>query len=502
MDEQAPASPSPWNDAVPGFYYVEVSHPSATDDNNEYGTPNLPRKTVPGSLPAGSTVIVAGGPYSGGSLSIQAAGSSGSPVFVVGKDPTQPPKVESPVELSGSYLIVEHFNFDGPDSGVSVSTPSDHISVRHSEVQNGVGGPSSGLYTGRWNPEDDPATAEHIVFFDNRIHDNGDWKTTIDEDHHAIAIGHHANHVWVVGNVMYHNSGDGLQINAKKAGLMDTLHHVYVGKNLAYENKQTGLWSKQSTDVVFSQNVIHGHRPSGSSGGAGIGFQYGPERLWIVLNEIYDCENGISSSTYEGDVDGVPGPGKDVYVVGNLIHDIHKADGSGPSTDPWQTGAGIRFTDQLAAKHVERNTIYDADVAVTYARGTGPIHLDDNIMVNILGTHVRIETSEAAAVSSIDNTLFDAPALLRWGGSSTLDVAGFSSQFPGLCAGCLEGDAGFVDATAGDFHLQAQSPAVDSGQPSALDAIFKGLHGTDLAVDRDGTPRPQGGGFDFGAYER
>jgi len=501
VKEESPSQPAPWTAADPDFYYVDNSHPSATDDANPQGTPDLPRLTVPQSLPAGATVIVAGGPYTK-DWAIHAAGTAASPVFVRAEDPATPPKVTAPVELSGSYLIVEHFDFDGPDSGVAVLTPSDHVAVRHSEVHGGQGGPSSGLYTGRWNPEDDPATAEHIVFWDDRVHDNGDVNATFDEDHHGIALGHHANHVWIVGNVMYRNSGDGLQINAKKASLSDTLHHIYVGRNVAYENKQTGLWSKQSTDAIFSQNVVYGHRPSNSSGGAGIGFQYGPERLWILFNEIYDCEVGITSSTYEGDVDGVPGSGKDVYVIGNVIHGIHKADGSGPTSDPWQTGAGIRFTDQAATKHVENNTLYDVDVGITYARGTGPLMLKNDVLEAVLGTHVRIETSEAAQASSIDHELFDQPAVLRWGGSESFDVAGFQAAFSGQCGQCLEGDAAFVDAAKGDFHLQASSPAVDSGAASNLWAAFESLYGVSLAVDADGLPRPAGAGLDRGAYER
>ena len=308
--------------------------------------------------------------------------------------------------------------------------------------------------------------------------------------------------MWVVGNVMFHNSGDGLQINAKIASLSDTLHHVYVGRNLAYENKQTGLWTKQSTDVVFSQNVIHDHHPSDSSGGAGIGFQYGPERLWIVFNEIHDCEVGITSSTNQGDVDGLPGPGQAVYLVGNVIHGIHKQDQSGPTTDPWQAGAGIRFTDQDATKHVHHNTIYDADVAITYARGTGPLDLANDLVSSIAGTHVQIETPEAALGSTLRHSLFDAPALIRWGDGDTHDVAAFQAAFGGQCVGCLEGEAAFVAAGAGDFHLQAESPAVDSGGPSDLPALYQSLHGVSLDIDADGAARPQGAGVDMGAYER
>ena len=55
---------------------------------------------------------------------------------------------------------------------------------------------------------------------------------------------------------------------------------------------------------------------------------------------------------------------------------------------------------------------------------------------------------------------------------------------------CLEGDPRFVDPEAGDFHLRPDSPAIDRG--TAEDAP---------SVDLEGTPRPQGRGYDLGAYE-
>lgn len=51
----------------------------------------------------------------------------------------------------------------------------------------------------------------------------------------------------------------------------------------------------------------------------------------------------------------------------------------------------------------------------------------------------------------------------------------------------------FVDAAQGDFHLAAGSPAIDAGVD---------LAGSGVTVDLDGTPRPQGGAFDCGAFER
>lgn len=47
----------------------------------------------------------------------------------------------------------------------------------------------------------------------------------------------------------------------------------------------------------------------------------------------------------------------------------------------------------------------------------------------------------------------------------------------------------FLDPAADDFHIQTDSPAIDSGMNAGV------------TTDLEGRPRPQGGGYDIGAYE-
>lgn len=502
IEDKTPEFPSPWTAEQAGVYYVDNTHAAATDNNNPYGTPQKPRASIPKKLAAGAVVHVRGGPYAG-DLSLSGVGTAAQPIFVSGGTGQEPmPVIDGHVGLSGSYLLFEHLTLDGAKAGLSVATPSDHIAVRYCEIKNAVGGPGAGLYTGRWNPEDDPAVASHIVFFANRLHDLGDYKSTIDEDHHGVGIGHHAEHIWIVDNEMSHVSGDAVQVNAKKAKLMDTLHHVYIGGNRAWENKQTGFWVKQATDVIVSQNTIWGMRPSNSSEGSGLGFQYGPERIWFLYNRVYDCENGIKSSTNKGDEDGVVGTGKDVYIIGNVFFDIHKTDGSGANSDPWQFGSAIRLTDQTATKHVVGNTVYDVDIGISYPRGTGPLVLADNLLAKVGGQHVLIETSQAAQGSTLATSLFDPKASIRWGSSKVHDLASFKAAFSGQCSGCIEAAAAFKDAAKFDFHLEAASPAVDQGGATDVYSRFETLYKRSIRVDFDGIARPQGAASDIGAFER
>jgi len=71
LDEVAPAAPAAWpgNEAA-GYYYIDRTHPNATDSSNQYGYPDKPRATIPNyaTFPAGTYIEVHGGPYEGNQL--------------------------------------------------------------------------------------------------------------------------------------------------------------------------------------------------------------------------------------------------------------------------------------------------------------------------------------------------------------------------------------------------------------------------------------------------
>ena len=90
-NEEVPAKPSPWNGAVPGFYYVCNDCAGSTDSSNTYGWPSNPRKTIPNTIPAGSVVEIHGN-YHGDYLTLNANGTSGNPVFFIGESYDMRPK--------------------------------------------------------------------------------------------------------------------------------------------------------------------------------------------------------------------------------------------------------------------------------------------------------------------------------------------------------------------------------------------------------------------------
>ena len=398
-------------------------------------------------------------------------------------------------EVSGSYVILENLEFaNSPpdDDGLVLLAPLNNAALRFSDVRGNLagGGLSVTSYTS--------ATATNVVVYGNTIHDNGDIAATFDQDIHGIEVNSDVSNLWVVDNQMYRNSGDGIQINAGSAGSASSLHHVYVGRNVAHHNKQNGFWSKQSTDVIFSQNTSYGHRPGNSSSGAGMGFQYAPERIWFLYNNIFDCELGI----YVANDNGL-GNGQNSYYIGNLITNIHSSGG-------FQSGSAYQNAGFVLAgsrnRYLVNNTLYQTDSGIAAPGSAGGLFMSNNIISNLTqaqGSHVFIEQPATASGSTIRNTLFQGTVRIKWGGNSPVyTLASFQSSHPGACGGCRTGEPQFANPGAGDLSLLPGSPAVDTGVADAVYTTFQSLYGISIARDFAGTPRPQGVAWDMGAYER
>jgi hypothetical protein len=406
---------------------------------------------------------------------------------------------------NATYIIVENIDalsgvgILGRQDGTNFTTS--YIALRNSEIHS-----SYGVGVTSWTQN----KVHDVVFYNNIIHDNGEWDPAVatgDEDHHGIGVGGNSYNVWVLDNEMYHNSGDGIQINTGggwESGL-GTGHDFYVGRNVSHNNKQTGFWTKQATNVIFSQNTAYGHRVSSSSMGAGMGFQYGPENVWFLYNHIYDNEDGIGVYS-----NSVTNPGQNSYFIGNVIHNCHSASGSYAVTDGWSPAA-MRLVGGVN-RHVIANTIYDVDAGIN-SPGGGSFEIVNNIIANPTvprGNEVLLADNSASR-SVLKNNLFyrgGQPLSIRWGGPSpAYDLAAFQAAFPGKGDGSIKADPLFVDPANGDFRLQAASPAIDAGLASQVYDTFQALYGLDIRVDFSGTPRPQDGNgvngaqYDIGAYE-
>jgi hypothetical protein len=273
--------------------------------------------------------------------------------------------------------------------------------------------------------------------------------------------------VWVLDGTMARCSGDGIQINGTQAGTQ----RIYVGRNHTHHNKQTGMWTKSATDVIFSQNLSHDHHTSNSSLGDCTGGQYDPENAWWIYNVLANCEFGIRIGS---DKSGI---GQSVFVVGNVILNIH-SQGFTPG-DEW-SNAGIAFWGDVN-RVVVNNTLVGVDNGVASPLTYGNFVISNNIISGLSpgGKHVLIDI---------------APVEMR---NNLFDVAPVFGTSAWTCDACKVGDPLFVDAGMADVRLEPGSPAIDSGADEGVYDYFQARFGLDIRAGR-----PLGGAWDIGAAER
>jgi hypothetical protein len=200
-------------------------------------------------------------------------------------------------------------------------------------------------------------------------------------------------------------------------------------------------------NVSIHDNYFHG----GNQNFIEIGDAPSQSNFWI-FNNVF--EGGYSSYL----ADGVPSYNPMVYLA-------------------WNTSPA----------YVYNNTFYltgrpDASPLGTNGTGGGTRVFSSN---NIFYAHANQPFFDIFQGSSLtsDRDLFH-----RVGGSTALPtVSGLTRT------NSLTGDPLFAAAATGNYRLQAGSPAVNTGLASVSSVVTRGY---------DGVPRPQGSGFDLGAFER
>lgn len=483
IDEQAPPLPNPWNSNVPGFYYVKSG---GTNSGNGY--PGNPRATVPSPIPAGSVVVIEGTYTTNHEANpIRPQGTASQPVFIRGLSNTNRATITQKWDVIGSYYIIEYINglWANSSGNGKLVIDGDHGVVRHGDFRGDTGTGIGGVHPG----------GQYMVIWNNYIHDAGDVNANFDQDNHCITVGGGTSYVWILDNEIARCSGDGLQINGSLSGT----HHIYFGRNRSHSHKQTGMWSKTATDVIFSQNTVYNIRPSNSSGGGCTGAQYGPDYVWWLFNRLYNCESGIR---VEGD-SGMGASRPRHFFIGNLIYDITDSGTPDPG-NPHASGAIVLRGGY--EKYIVNNTLWNYQAGIMSPAG-GFLKMENNILGarnNPQGRDIYIELSATANASTLRHSLFwSSPVRITWGSGSSGPVYTLE-QFQSLTGkgeNSATLDPRFVNAAAKDFHLQPASPAIDRGLLSEFYALFQSRYGIDLAKDIEGSPRPIGGAYDAGAYE-
>jgi len=516
IDEVRPSRPTTWTSEIAGYYYINQG--IGTDSGRVYGTPTNPRKSIPSTVPAGSYVEVHGTYTSGGNIILKGIGNGAAwvantsgPVWIVGANEQTRPVFTRKLVITGTYIYFDNIKCYAPGlfqvSSPTAGYPADHIVLRNSEIEGAVSAAQSAVSIGGASS----SLATNVVIYNNSLHHTGNIVAVYDQDAHITVVENYSSNIWVLENTMHTGSGSGAQVGGASSGY-ENCHHVYYGKNRVYNTRQAGLAVKYASDVVFSQNMLHDiidtrtlyTEAESASPGKGVGFQYAPNRVWILYNTIYNTSYGI----FAGSTNGTP-PDWYVYIIGNTIYNI-----SPPSTglmsgyvynseDSWAE-AGIMLAGGTY-RYIINNTIYNAPGGI-YCPSSTPYYMENNIISNINtlnGYHIYMDSGTSASVSTLNNSIFyqnGGAEKIRWSSANVGNLSYIKTR-TGKGQNSFNTDPKFVNTDTNDFHLQSGSPAIDSGIAHEVYTLFQSTYGIDIAKDINSIPRPQDAGWDIGAYE-
>lgn len=495
ITNEAPIRPENWNSDVLGFYYIDNKNSESTDDST-YGNPSKPRKTIPNPVPAGSVVEIHG--LYDLDIIINSLGSATKPVYVRGISKDDPVIFSRKLDIKGNYLTIENF-ISKPivaeaKHRIYISEGSDHITLRNGELSDaGSTGSNAYLEIGSWNYQG-PDKASNILIYKMNIHDLGDRDANFDQDVHGINIHGRTENVWILYNTMSRVSGDGIQIEAQHSRGNDQIQKIYIGKNVTYDNKQSGIWIKHAKKVVISSNTIYGIYASDSSSGQCTGYQYSSEDFWFINNTIYNCAQGIMAA---GGDTGSAEKGS-VYYIGNQIYDIN----SHNPTNPHQAG-GITLRMGETNHYVIGNTIDDTDVALSSPLISGKLFVYNNIFSHRNeSNNTDIYVEAVADNSEIDNNIFynASGVKIRWNQSYN-NLQNFISG-TSKCIHCIDKDPKFSNKEIRDYNLSIGSPAINAGHDieQLVFTAFKNTFGFELSLDNKDFSVPVNE-WDIGAFE-
>jgi len=243
-------------------------------------------------------------------------------------------------------------------------------------------------------------------------------------------------------------SGHGVLITGDGADFNEILncriHHN--GNDLAGGSPNHGIYA-QSDHNLFEGNDIHDHHE-----GYGIHLFNASQSFNIVRkNAIHDNVDQLL----------VTGQGNSVY--NNLL---------------WGRGWAIAVcssSGRCDGNMIYHNTTYATLVGIA-VRDTATSTLVQNNIVQQSGGYPDDSIINFGHGTVIQHNLMDR-GITNFGSNATI-------------AHNIVGHAWFISAAAHDFRLQPSSPAINAGMTVSL-----------VTEDFEGTPRPQGGSYDIGAFE-
>lgn len=301
---------------------------------------------------------------------------------------------------------------------------------------------------------DDGPSSHNNLFKGNNIHDfelRGIWSQWLTHDN-VFELNHISNITAVTGMCIDLDAASNV-----------TYRHIVRG-NIVHDCAQTGIELENSYESLVENNII---------------YNTGLEGIQIISYK--GCTAGGENNEY-GDANGeCRGDNLNTVVQQNLI------------INGGRVGGIVSY--QAAGVKMYNNTVHGSSAGF-YILGDASYANNWDVQGNIFSDNTRVQISvEDPGSFSVDkfnlvyNTGENNVYEIRGASSTFYTLEDWQKQF-NLGQGSIEGNPLFIDPTNNDFHLQPDSPAVDSGT------------NLQIQIDIEGKSRPVGVNYDMGVYER
>ena len=468
-----PSLPVDWVSDESGFYFVQEG-----GSNVGLGSPVDPKGVLPSTLAAGDVLVISGD-VSDVTI-VTASGTSGSPCWVI-SDTVQGRFVGTKNEWHGSHLILDGVNsYEGGGNGAGGVHVVDgsFMTVRNGDFSADKLNSRQGISV--------VDGSDHIMLFNNKIYDFGDWTAVADDNKHGVKM--MGSQFWIINNTFHDITNDGVQVGDLNS---PNVNLGFIAGNEAYNCAQTGLWLKNCYDIVISSNDVHDHinHPAGAGGYTMMGAQYDFANAWWINNKMHGVGGGFTIASSNGtQTQGAR------YLIGNIIYDT-----TNPTYDETNSHDYSAVLDRNGTHPLQtiNNTIENTHAGIS-SPYSGRV-IQGNTISEVTAPNAAQLFLFDNSGHTLDYNSYEGTATVKFGGSSP-------STFSALTAASLETNGEenatltYVDSANGDYTPEAGSSAIDSNILHSAYADFQTRYGFTILEDMVGTTRPVGT-WDKGAIE-
>jgi parallel beta-helix repeat protein len=421
-------------------YYVS---PTGSDSNS--GTFQEPFKTIQKALntvSAGDTISIRGGTYRE-KLTVKTSGTSGNSITIQ--------------NYENENVVIDGSGVSG--SNIIYIYNKSYITIKGLEICNSSSGNTpTGIFV--------EGSGEGIQILNNKIHD----VHTTDNAFGIAVYGTNGNtpinNILIQGNEVYNctlGQSESLTVNGNVTNFKILNNKVHDNDNIGiccigFEN--TAPSNDQARNGLVAENIVYNITSKynvtyhGEACSDGI-YVDGGKDIVIQKNIIYNCDIGIEVAS-----EHLNKIASNILVKNNLVY------GSGLyGLSIGGSSSGNGYANNCTFRN---NTFYNNTVGINLSKTmTNYIHNNiiydkDTLLYGTIGSNV------------LKNNLWYSPNR-----NNPKNLAPFA-------------DPRFVNASAYNFRLLSDSPAINSGINESID---------ETEVDLDGNPRIFGGTVDLGAYE-